>query len=321
MTSFNIVSRDTAFFLIQQKIEACKGQPVLMLADGLSSGAATPPTTTLILHRDEGGFGMEIDEDGIVIGFTAENTPAELAGVPVSSRITGVENTPVTTRDEILTILSRSRGTDLVFDFAQTAVTPALPTVRSAEAPSPVLSGSTPYTLSFFTSNLDGAELSPPSSAVAITIEGADGSSGERTFVGTQRLDFQPGEKVDFRFESADMGDMQRIRVRLAPAPNLAHNLLQAALADLKGESRPASHGGQGGAYADMGHLRRWHLSHVIVTNSKTMQTWTFPVDRPISEDPLVEVEVLDAPPTFQRSASRRPPSIELKLLLLATLG
>ena len=39
MTSFNIVSRDTAFFLIQQKIEACKGQPVLMLADGLSSGA------------------------------------------------------------------------------------------------------------------------------------------------------------------------------------------------------------------------------------------------------------------------------------------
>ena len=187
------------------------------------------------------------------------------------------------------------------------------------EAPSPVLSGSTPYTLSFFTSNLDGAELSPPSSAVAITIEGADGSSGERTFVGTQRLDFQPGEKVDFRFESADMGDMQHIRVRLGPAPNLAHNLLQAALADLKGESRPASHGGQGGAYADMGHLRRWHLSHVIVTNSKTMQTWTFPVDRPISEDPLVEVEVLDAPPTFQRSASRRPPSIQLKLLVLTS--
>ena len=71
-------------------------------------------------------------------------------------------------------------------------------------------------------------------------------------------------------------------------------------------------------AYADMGHLRRWHLSHVIVTNSKTMQTWTFPVDRPISEDPLVEVEVLDAPPTFQRSASRSLhsiPSIELKFV------
>ena len=48
--------------------------------------------------------------------------------------------------------------------------------------------------------------MSPPSSAVAVTVEGDDAASGERTFVGTQRLDFQPGERVDFRFEAAEMG-------------------------------------------------------------------------------------------------------------------
>ena len=137
-------------------------------------------------------------------------------------------------------------------------------------------------------------------------MEGTDATSGERTFAGSQRLDFQPGEKVDFRFEAAELGELKRIRLRLAPPPNLTHNMFQAALADLKGESRPVSHGGHAGepgAQPDgMGYLRRWHLSHAMVTNGKTMQMWTFPVDQTVTEDPVLEVGVLDGLPTFQRT-------------------
>ena len=59
-------------------------------------------------------------------------------------------------------------------------------------------------------------------------------------------------------------GEVRRIRLRLGPPPNLAHNLGQAAIAHLKGGGEP-THG-------EMGHLRRWHLSHAIVTHAKTMQ-------------------------------------------------
>ena len=160
LTSFNMVSRDTAYFLIQQKIESCKGQPVLMLPDGLSSGAATAATTTIIIHREAQGFGMEIDEDGTITGFAGADTPAELAGVPLGSRITGVENSPVTTREEILTILGTTRNTDVVFDFAQSSVTPpqsgAAAPALDAAPPSPLYVGSSPYTLSFFTSSHEG---------------------------------------------------------------------------------------------------------------------------------------------------------------------
>lgn len=163
MTSFNMVSRDTAYLLIQQKIDACKGQPVLMLPDGLSSGAATAATSTIIIHREEGGFGMEIDEAGLVTGFAGPDTPAEQAGVPLGSRITGVENTLVTTREEILTILGTTRNTDVVFDFAMTSVTPPQQTAAAATAaagpgsPPPIHYGSSPYTISFFTSSHEGA--------------------------------------------------------------------------------------------------------------------------------------------------------------------
>jgi hypothetical protein len=105
---------------------------------------------------------------------------------------------------------------------------------------------------------------------VQVTVEGDAATSGERSFVGSQRLDFQPGERVDFRFESAELGEVHRIRLRLAPAPNLAHNLGQAAIAHLKA-------GGEVGL-GDMGHLRRWHLSHAIVTHAKTMQVRRTPL-------------------------------------------
>ena len=158
MTSFNLVSRDTAFVLIQQKIESCKGQPVLMLSDGLSSGAATAATSTIIIHREAIGFGMEIDEDGMVTGFVGPETPAEQAGVQVGSRITGVENTLVTTREEILNILGATRNTDVVFDLAIPSVTPPPSIASSATAQSPpaIHHGSSPYTISFFTSSHPG---------------------------------------------------------------------------------------------------------------------------------------------------------------------
>ena len=142
-----------------------------------------------------------------------------------------------------------------------------------------------------------GAALSPPSSAVAVTVVGTDGTSGERTFAGSQRMDFQPGEKVDFRFEAAELGELKCVRLRLAPPPNLTHNLFQAVVADFKGESRPVSHGGHAGELGPqtngMGYLRRWHISHAMVTHGKTMQTWTFPLDQTVTEDPVVEVDVL----------------------------
>ena len=34
-------------------------------------------------------------------------------------------------------------------------------------------------------------------------------------------------------------GELKRMQLRLAPAPNIAHNLFQSVVADLKGESRP----------------------------------------------------------------------------------
>ena len=161
MTSFNIVSRDTAFALIQQKIDTCQGQPVLMLSDGLSSGAATAATSTIIIHREAKGFGMEIDEDGLVTGFAGPDTPAEQAGVQVGSRITGVENTVVSTREEILSILGTTRNTDVVFDFAIPSVTPpqqapSMGTSTMEYSPPAVHHGSSPYTISFFTSSHEG---------------------------------------------------------------------------------------------------------------------------------------------------------------------
>jgi len=122
--------------------------------------AATAATTTIIIHREAQGFGMEIDEDGTITGFAGADTPAELAGVPLGSRITGVENSPVTTREEILTILGTTRNTDVVFDFAQSSVTPpqsgAAAPALDAAPPSPLYVGSSPYTLSFFTSSHEG---------------------------------------------------------------------------------------------------------------------------------------------------------------------
>ena len=131
-----------------------------MLPDGLSSGAATAATSTIIVHREAEGFGMEIDEDGMVTGFAGANTPAERAGVQVGSRITGVESTSVTTREEILTVLGSTRNTDVVFDFAMPAITPPqqLPVTPTGQCPSPpaVNHGSSPYTISFFTSSHEG---------------------------------------------------------------------------------------------------------------------------------------------------------------------
>ena len=51
-----------------------------------------------------------------------------------------------------------------------------------------------------------GAALSPPSSSVQVTVDGDAATSAERSFVSSQRLDFKPGERVDFRFESAELG-------------------------------------------------------------------------------------------------------------------
>ena len=77
----------------------------------------TGASASIVIHRGPQGFGIEVEADGLITGFTGIDTPAELAGVALGSRITGVENTPVTTREEILAILGSTRNTDVVFEF------------------------------------------------------------------------------------------------------------------------------------------------------------------------------------------------------------
>ena len=42
-------------------------------------------------------------------------------------------------------------------------------------------------------------------------------------------------------------------------------------------------------------------MSHAVVTNSATMQTWTFVADRLVTKA-VTEVLVVEAPPTFVRT-------------------
>ena len=53
-------------------------------------------------------------------------------------------------------------------------------------------------------------------------------------------------------------------------------------------------------------HHRLWSLGTDLAWSDAgdvvRLQTWTFPVDMPVTEDPYVEVDCLPGPPTFQRT-------------------
>ena len=60
---------------------------------------------SITLQRTSAGFGMEITESGHVVSYSGQRGPAELAGVPLDSRIISVEDTAVSTKADITEVL------------------------------------------------------------------------------------------------------------------------------------------------------------------------------------------------------------------------
>jgi hypothetical protein len=74
------------------------------------------PTMTRAVRKGASGYGMAIEDDGMVSGFTQISGPAELAGVVPGYRIVGVNGQAVSNKPQILEIVRRAAG-NLEVDF------------------------------------------------------------------------------------------------------------------------------------------------------------------------------------------------------------
>lgn len=67
-----------------------------------NEATATTEKVTLVKLADGGGFGMNIDTDGVVVGYVGEGGAAETAGIAVGSIITAVNNLGVSGKDQVV---------------------------------------------------------------------------------------------------------------------------------------------------------------------------------------------------------------------------
>lgn len=69
------------------------------------------PHICVLVHaaitKGEGGFGMNIDDDGFVLSYTGEAGSAEASGVVLNSQIVSVNAFGVTHKDQIVTQLKK----------------------------------------------------------------------------------------------------------------------------------------------------------------------------------------------------------------------
>ena len=264
--SFSVVTRDTTLALLCERLEACRGQPVIMLSDGLSGGCVAPLIQTCTLSRGIDGFGMSIDEDGTVTAYTGHGLSAEASSVPLNARITAVDSIPTSSRADVMALLDARSECDISFEFTHPVMLPAISPAQVSDLPlpSPLSNGAVPFQIGLFTKGDEDSEIFPPSSAVTVTVAGSNGSSGERSFIACQQTDFRPGEQAIFRFEATELGELRHLYVKLSEGPTLesnrAHRAIRSALSEAHGQIHQIRQGG-GEFVETSGHLRRFEHS------------------------------------------------------------
>jgi hypothetical protein len=120
-TSKNEITADLCVVCSQPRISETTAA-----AAGPMGGQLPPDCVMLALERGPGGFGIEINPNGQALKYTGLGGVAEVAGVPVPSRIVRVNGISVNNKKEIVAVLSTAAGA-VQFVFMQ----------KGAHAPAP----------------------------------------------------------------------------------------------------------------------------------------------------------------------------------------
>lgn len=128
MNSYLEKSRATCYASVSSAEEYCAFFE--SSAGGATTGSALGPQRRRIA-KGPNGYGMAIEEDGTVSGYTGQDTPAELAGVAIGMKIVAVNGIPTPGKTFTIAELQRCGSAEVEFTF-EAPSTAALSAVSSS---------------------------------------------------------------------------------------------------------------------------------------------------------------------------------------------